>query len=75
MDIEMNGKLIHMHSNKRDLKHNTHQETRSMIEEHTSETIILMIVISFSHVIVLMYFLVYTFYYVFNVRKLDLFYY
>jgi len=41
MDHGINGKRIHMKSNKRDIKQNTHQETWSMDEdeEHTRETI------------------------------------
>jgi len=38
MDHGMNGKRIHMYSNKRDMKHDIHQETRSMDEEHICET-------------------------------------
>jgi len=40
MDHGMNGKRIHMKSNKKDIEQNTHQETRSMDEEHTRGTII-----------------------------------
>jgi len=43
MDHEMNGKRVHMYSNKNDMEHNTHQETRSRSEEHTPETIIMII--------------------------------
>jgi|AntRauMFilla1563_2_1112583.scaffolds.fasta_scaffold459274_1 hypothetical protein len=34
MDHGMNGKRIHMKSNKRKLEHNTHKEARNMDEEH-----------------------------------------
>ena len=40
MDHGINGKRIHMKPNKRELEQNTHQETRSMDEEHTRGTII-----------------------------------
>jgi len=37
IDHEMKGKRIHVYSNKRDIKQNTHQKTRSMDEEHICE--------------------------------------
>ena len=43
----MNGKRVHMYSNKNDMEHNTHQETRSRDEEHTRETIIMIILMYF----------------------------
>jgi len=39
MDHEMNGKRVHMYSNKKDIEHHTRQETQSMDEEHTCKTI------------------------------------
>ena len=36
---EMNGKRVHMYSNKKDREHHTHQETWSRNESHTCETI------------------------------------
>jgi len=39
MDHQINGKRIHMYSNKRDIEQNTPQETRSMDEERTCEII------------------------------------
>jgi len=43
MDLEMNGKRVHMYSNKNNMEHNTHQETRSMDEEQKGESIIMII--------------------------------
>jgi len=43
MEHEMNGKRVHMYSNKNDKENNTHQETQSRDEEHTPETIIMII--------------------------------
>jgi len=43
MDLEMNGTRVHMYSNKNEMEHYTHQETRSRDEEHKGETIIMII--------------------------------
>ena len=39
MDHGINGKCIHMSSNKRDMEQNIHQETHNMDKEHTRKTI------------------------------------
>jgi len=81
MDHEMNGKRVHMYSNKNDMEHNTHQdsEIRSRDEEHTGETIIMIIFIYFIFIFCYLFFgflfqvvvfidlYVYIFYYILNI--------
>jgi len=69
MDHGMNGKCIHVLSNKRDIEQNTHQETRSMDDEHTRGTTFFFL----KRGIVFIYLFVYIFYYVFNGCKVYLF--
>jgi len=52
MDHEMNGKRVHMYSNKQDREHHTHQETRSREESHTCEAIM---IFNFIYLILLNY--------------------
>ena len=40
MENQMNGKRVHMYSNKQDREHHTHQETQRIEESHTYEAII-----------------------------------
>jgi len=45
MDTKESGKRTHMQSNKRDIEHNTHQETRSIDGERSCETVIILFLI------------------------------
>jgi len=65
MNHSINGKCIHMKSNKRDIEQNRRQGTRRMDEEHTRGKII-----NSLQIIVFMYLFVQTFCCVFNVFKL-----
>jgi len=47
MDHEMNGKRVHMYSDKQDREHHTHQETRSREELHTCDAILVIILFYF----------------------------
>jgi len=44
MENQMNGKRVHMYSNKQDREHHTHQETRRREESHTCENIIILFI-------------------------------
>ena len=47
MDHEMNGKRVHMYSNKQNREHHTHQQTLCRKESHTCEAILIFIFIYF----------------------------
>jgi len=55
MDHGMNGKRMNMYSDKRDIEHHTHQETRSMDEEHTCETTILIFLFIYLYIILIFF--------------------